>query len=195
MRTYILLPLLALLNMGANAATIQNLISRHSGPHIRSPSQHLNNPISRQVHNADFSSDSSPLPGSQSSSDASPPTSGSAAASSRRAVAADPDTDANGDVDDQGEDVDALDGVLTTVSCFILYLILNPSLSFSFQDHGSEGDTVRLSVPPPRRRQNIAGLSVQVTKGAPSAPASSGVGSNCIFFTFLINVFTFVSPF
>ena len=131
MRTYILLPLLALLNMGANAATIQNLISRHSGPHIRSPSQHLNNPISRQVHNADFSSDSSPLPGSQSSSVASPPTSGSAvAASSRRALAADPDTDVNGDVDDQAEDVDVLDGGLTTVSCFILLSYLEPSLIF-----------------------------------------------------------------
>ncbi len=127
MRTYILLPVLALLNMGANAATIQNLISRHSGPHIRSPSQHLNNPISRQVHNADFSSDSSPVSGSQSSSPGSPPTSGSSSsftdpAPSRRslslrAVTADPEndtivSDANGDVDNQAEDLDAL----TTVS-------------------------------------------------------------------------------
>jgi hypothetical protein len=135
--------------MGANAATIQNLISRHSGPHIRSPSsQHLSNTISRQVHNADFSSDSSSLSGSQSSSAGSPPTSGSAGSSSftdpgasRRAVAADPDSDTiasdtNGDVDDQTEDLDAqsLDGVLsTTVSVLFFYLILTLPYLFRFR--------------------------------------------------------------
>lgn len=51
MRPYIILPLLALLNLGANAATIHNFNNKNSG---RLSAQDSHN--RRQVRNADFSS-------------------------------------------------------------------------------------------------------------------------------------------
>ncbi len=128
MRTYILLPLLGLLNMGADAATIHNFNARHPDPHSNRAMDHRYNAHShtttrRQVHNADFSGSSSsansvvsvPPPSAETSPDS--PTSGSpstsapasAAALNRRVMLADADpiadivetvSDANGDVVD-----------------------------------------------------------------------------------------------
>lgn len=141
MRTYILLPLLALINMGANAATIHNHQSRHSGPLIRSPSNGLVSHTGRQVHNADFSSDSSgPISGSQSpseaysSADGSTPAPSSDIAPLRRSLgriaaraieAAEPESDAillDGNVDDQSGDLDVQNLDPTSVSVYVYFL-------------------------------------------------------------------------
>lgn len=88
MRSYILLPLLALLNMGVNAATIHNFAPYSTLPmnlrHLpRLPDSHNR----RQVHNADFSSSTTAGPAAKGaltdprSSSAVPGSSGSSAAS------------------------------------------------------------------------------------------------------------------
>jgi len=128
MRTYILLPLLGLLNMGADAAAIHSFNARHPDPRSNRAMDHRYNAHShttrRQVHNADFSGSSSstnsvvsaPPPSAETSPDSpasgspSTPAFASAAAANRRAMLADPDPvadavatvldDANGDVVD-----------------------------------------------------------------------------------------------
>lgn len=128
MRTYILLPLLGLLNMGADAAAIHNFNARQPDPRSNRAMDHRYNSHShttrRQVHNADFSGSSSstnsvvstPPPSAETSPDS--PTSGSpstpafasAAAANRRAMLADPDPVADALATVPDTDGDVVDG-------------------------------------------------------------------------------------